>query len=708
MDDVKFDSGKIPFNNRELSWMDFNMRVLEEAMDKNNPIMERIKFLSITASNLDEFFMVRVAGAMEKMISKPDDKDSSGLKPKQILNLLTEKIHKFSDKQYTCFFKSILPTLEKTGVKFKRWDELNFEQLSYIEDYFEKVIFPVLTPLAVDTSRPFPFLLNKSLNIAVELKKNEESNFGIVQVPSILPRYVEVPCAKGKNYILLENIIIGELPRLFEEHTIKSSCTFRITRDSDLEIDEEAKNLLTEIERSIKKRKRGNLVRLEIGDKSDKDIKSFLVKMLNVNKEEIYEVKGPIDLTFLSKFYNEDWESKLKFSPIKPVNPPADFTGCENIFKSIREKDRMVYHPFESFDWVIKFVQSAAEDKDVLAIKQVLYRVSGNSPIIAALIKAAENGKQVTVLVELKARFDEENNIEWAKKLEKSGCHVIYGLAGLKTHCKVLLVVRREEDGIRRYIHLGTGNYNDTTAKFYTDIGIFTCKEKFGMDVSSLFNSLTGYSKPPEYGKLVVAPMDMRDFFERMIKNEIYNAKNNLPSGISIKVNALVDKKIIKELYKASNAGVNIRLIIRGICCLIPGVKEYSDNISVRSIVGRFLEHSRIFYFENAGDPKIYVGSADLMPRNLDRRVELVFPIDDSDLKNKTVKILEILLNDTKNARIQDNKAIYYRVDKRGKRILDSQTELFELFKKAKRENNIINNTEGIFKPLTAEDVEKI
>lgn len=707
MGNDKFDKGNMPFNNRELSWLDFNIRVLEEAIDKKNPIMERIKFLSIAASNLDEFFMVRVAGAMDKKIAKPHDKDASGLKPKHLLELLTEKIRKFSDKQYFCFFKSILPALEKTGIKFVKWDDLDLEQINYVEDYFEKIIFPVLTPLAIDTGRPFPMLSNKSLNIAVELEKDDESVFGIVQVPSILPRYFEIPGIKGKRYILLENIIIGELPRLFELHDIKSSCTFRITRDSDLEIDEDAENLLTEIEKSIKKRKRGDLVRLEIGDKTSKDIKKFLVNMLDVSKKQIYEVKGPIDLTFLSKFYNEKWDNKLKFKPIKQVNPPADFTGYDDIFKAIRNKDRMVCHPFESFDWVVKFVQAAAEDKNVLAIKQVLYRVSGNSPIIAALIRAAENGKQVTVLVELKARFDEENNVVWAKKLEKAGCHVIYGLAGLKTHCKVLLVVRKEEDCIRRYIHLGTGNYNDTTAKIYTDIGIFTCKEKFGMDVSSLFNSLTGYSRAPKYQKLVVAPHNMRDFFESMIKNEAENAKNGRPSRIIIKINALVDNKIIKELYKASEAGVEIRFIIRGICCLIPGVKGYSENITVRSIVGRFLEHSRIFYFENGGNPKIYMGSADLMPRNLDRRVEALFPIDDAELRKKTTDILDILLNDTKNARIQDNKGEYHKADRRGRKILDSQMELFELFKKEKRENSLLDNDTEIFRPLTANDIEQ-
>lgn len=705
MGEEKFDKDDMPLKNRHLSWMDFNMRVLEEAMSTSNPIMERLKFLSITASNLDEFFMIRVAEVMDKKLTKPDSKDSSGLKPKQLLGMLTSKIHKFYGKQYSCFFNQILPSLEKTGTKFLKWDDLSLEQMNYAEDYFEKIIFPVLTPLAVDMGRPFPFLSNKSLNIAVEFEKNQESLFGIVQVPSILPRYLEIPSLSGKNYILLENIIMGELSRLFELNTIKSSCTFRITRNSDIEIDEGAQNLLTEIEKSIKKRKRGDLVRLEIGNKTSKGIKKFLVNILDVGKKEIYEAGGPIDLTFLSKFYNEEGDSKLKFDKLKPVVPPADFVGCTDIFKAIREKDRMVYHPFETFDWVTNFVKAAAEDENVLAIKQVLYRVSGNSPIIAALIKAAENGKQVTVLVELKARFDEENNIGWAKKLEKAGCHVIYGLTGLKVHCKVLLVVRREGNLIRRYIHFGTGNYNDTTAKFYTDIGIFTCKEAFGRDASSLFNSLTGYSKPPEYEKLVVAPMDMRKFFKNMIENETENAKLGLPSRIVIKINAIVDSKIIKDLYLASNAGVDVKLIVRGICCLIPEVKGYSENIQVRSIVGRLLEHSRIFYFENAGNPKIYMGSADLMPRNLDRRVEILFPVDDENLRERTVDVLNILLNDTKNARIQDNKGKYHRVNKKGQ-FLDSQMELFKLFGKNKKRNNLENNIK-IFTPRTSDDIEQ-
>lgn len=662
------------YNNRELSWIDFNVRVLEEAFEKENPIMDRVNFLAITASNLDEFFMVRVAGVMEQVRTKYNKKDASNMTPQEVLAKLNVKIHAFVEKQYSCWYRSILPVLKKEDIHFINPSCMNEEQEVYISEYFNKVLFPVLTPLAVDRSRPFPLLANKSLNIAVRLtSKDGESNFAVVQVPSILPRFLELECEKGRAFVLLEDIITKNLDKLFELHDISAYCAFRVTRNSDLDIDEESEDLMQAIEKSIKKRKRGKPVRLEIIQRCDRDTKDFLVEMLGVSKKSIYEVPGPIDLTFLSKFCFVDGFEYLHFPKLIPLDPPHDFRGYDDIFEAIREKDRMVYHPYESFSSVLNLVQSAAEDPDVLAIKQALYRVSGNSPVVEALIRAAENGKQVTVLVELKARFDEENNINWAKKLEHAGCHVIYGLSGLKTHCKILLVVRREEDGIRRYLHLGTGNYNDSTAKLYTDMGLFTCREKYGIDASSLFNVLTGYSRPPEYNKFIVAPQGMRPFFIKMIKNEIQNAKRGLPSGITAKVNSLVDSKIIDLLYEASKAGVKIRLIVRGICCLVPGIKDISENITVISIVGRFLEHSRIFLFENAGEAKIYLGSADWMPRNLDRRVELVFPVEDDDLKQRLFGILEVMLKDTINARIQLPDTKYIHIDKRGKELVDSQ-----------------------------------
>ncbi len=670
---------KIPYINRELSWMDFNGRVLEEAFERENPIMERIRFLAITASNLDEFFMVRVAGVKEQVNSDYRGEDPSGLKPKQLLPLLSQKIHAFTEKQYSCWYRSIMPALRKSDISFILPEEMSPDQLRFISDYFGKVLFPVLTPLAVDTSRPFPLLANKSLNIAVRLKGEEDSYFAVVQVPSILSRFLEVPSTRGKTYVLLENVIMYKLEELFELSDIQSACPFRMTRNSDLDIDEESEDLLIEIQKSIKKRKRGKPVRLELMQKCDAETREFLIDMLDVSEDEIYELPGPLDLTFFSKFASIPEFKNLCFQPIEPVYPPADFWGYNDIFEAIREKDRMVHHPYESFDIVVDFVRRAAEDKNVLAIKQTLYRVSGHSPIVAALITAAENGKQVTVLVELKARFDEENNILWAKKLEEAGCHVIYGLAGLKTHCKILLVVRRDEDGIRRYLHMGTGNYNDSTAKIYTDIGVFTCKEPYGTDASSLFNVLTGYSRPPEYNRFVVAPHGMRSFFRRMIEKEIENSRQGLPCGITAKVNSLVDPDIIELLYKASQANVPVRLLVRGICCLIPGLPWTSENITVYSIVGQLLEHSRIFRFENGGNPKIYMGSADWMQRNLDRRVELIFPIEEEDLRQRAFAILDLMLSDNINARIMQSDTVYAHIDKRGKAPCNCQIEFSRL-----------------------------
>ena len=670
---------KLPYYNRELSWMDFNARVLEEATKKENPLMERLRFLAITGSNLDEFFMVRVAGVKAQVNSNYKSKNDFDLTPQALLPLLEEKAHKFMERQYSCLHRSIGPAMAKQGLRFLRCQDMTPEQLDYISQYFRQILFPVLTPLAVDGSRPFPMLANKTLNIAVYLKskeRKEEKNFAIVQVPSILPRFLELPSQEGRAFTLLEDIIIYKLDELFELHEIKAACPFRITRDSDLEIDEEAEDFMSEVKKSIKRRKRGRPVRLELLLHCDKSIRSFLIDMLKIKKSEIYEVPGPLDLTFLSKFAGIKGCEDLCFKPITPV-PAADFWGYDDLFAAIREKDRLVHHPYESFDCVVKFIEQAAEDEDVLAIKQTLYRVSGNSPIIAALIKAAENGKQVTVLVELKARFDEENNINWANKLEKAGCHVIYGLQGLKTHCKIALVVRREEDGIRRYLHLGTGNYNDSTAKIYTDMGLFTCNSQYGADASSLFNVITGYSRPPEYQHFVVAPHGMRSFFVRRIKEETENAKKGLPCGITAKVNSLVDPEIIGLLYQASQAGVPVKLVVRGICCLIPGLPGVSENITVISIVGQLLEHSRIFRFENAGDPKIYMGSADWMPRNLDRRVELVFPIEEEDLKQRAFEILDTFLQDNTNARMMLPDTTYKHVDRRGKTAFSCQLTFY-------------------------------
>ena len=674
--------------DRELSWLDFNARVLEEAYEKENPLMERMRFLAITASNLDEFMMVRVAGVMDVAESGRKKLYSSGLTPQELLPMLDKKIRDFVDRQYSCLSRSILPQLEKAGIRFVRVSDLTPEQLVHIDAYFDKVLFPVLTPMAVDRSRPFPRLANKSLNIVVHLREKQENEpkpkkkgkksddreaFAVVQVPSILPRFLELPevkledGSKQRSFVLLEDIIIRHMASLFELHEIVSCSLFRLTRDSDLSIDEESDDFLAEIKASIKKRKSGRPVRLEVHTSCDPDSLAFLEEMLPIEEAKVIKVPGPLDLTLFSKFASISGSAAMSYEPIVPVPVPADFVGYEDIFSAIRAHDCMVHHPYESFDVVVNFVRAAAEDPDVLAIKQTLYRVSGNSPIVAALEKAAENGKQVTVLVELKARFDEENNIHWAQKLEKAGCHVVYGLSGLKTHCKILLVVRREEDGIRRYVHMGTGNYNDSTARIYTDIGVMTCKEPYGSDASSLFNVLTGYSRPPRYNRFVTAPIDMRPFFQEMIEGEITAASQGLPSGITAKVNSLVDPDIIELLYKASQAGVPIKLIVRGICCLIPGVPGLSENITVHSIVGQLLEHSRIFKFECGGKPRIWMGSADWMQRNLDHRVELVFPIE-AELQDRAEEILEVMWNDNVNTRVMQPDASYQLVDRRGSR----------------------------------------
>ena len=669
-----------PYTNRELSWLDFNARVLEEAYEKENPILERCKFLGITASNLDEFFMVRVAGLQEQVRSGYKEPDPAGLTPSAQLRRLEEAVHAFVERQYNCFARSLLPQLKKQGITLPGTEELTPDQRDFIAEYFEKVLFPVLTPLAVDRSRPFPMLSNKSLNLGLRLKKDGETAFAVVQVPSILPRLVELPSEKGRAFILQEALLSLHLGDLFELHDIDAAASFRVTRNGDLSIDEEAEDLLIEIQQSIKKRKRGKPVRLELSRHCDRELREFLTEMLHVDERDIYEVPGPLDLTFCFKLSGLD--DRLRLPPVTPVTP-ADFWGVADPFEAIRERDRFVHHASESFDCVVDFVRRAAEDPDVLAIKQTLYRVSGQSPIIAALMKAADNGKQVTVLVELKARFDEENNIHWALKLEEAGCHVLYGLAGLKTHCKILLVVRREEDGLRRYLHLGTGNYNDSTARLYTDMGMFTCRESYGADASSLFNVLTGYSRPPQYSRLVAAPEGMRPFFYRMIEKEIQNASHGLPSGIFAKVNSLVDPAVIARLYEASQAGVPVTLVVRGICCLVPGLPGISSHIRVFSIVGQLLEHSRIFRFENGGNSKLYLGSADLMPRNLDRRVELLFPVEDEDIRRRVDEAIGLFLADTVNARELHADGTYELPDRRGRQAVNSQLELYRLAREA-------------------------
>ena len=646
------------FYNRELSWLGFNYRVLSEARDKNIPLMERLKFLSITASNLDEFFMIRVASLKDMVHAKYTKKDIAGLTPKEQLAIISTGTHELVEKQYNTYNRSFLPALKHNGLTIvTQYEALNAEQAEYVDRYFMREVYPVLTPMAVDSSRPFPLIRNKSLNIAALLmdkKRKDTIDFATVQVPSVLPRIVTIPSEKeGETcIILLEQIIEKNIQKLFLNYKVLDATPYRVMRNADLTIDEdEAADLLIEIERQLKKRQWGEAIRLEVEQGIDKRLLKILKKELQIQQEDIFTIRGPLDLTFLMKVYGMDGFDHLKEEPYTP-QPPKGLDMDGDLFEQIRQKDILLHHPYETFDPVVNFVRLAAKDPDVLAIKQTLYRVSSNSPIIASLAQAAENGKQVTVLVELKARFDEENNIVWARKLEKAGCHVIYGLVGLKTHSKITLVVRREEEGIRRYVHLGTGNYNDSTAKLYTDMGMFTCKRAYGEDATAVFNMLSGYSEPLSWNKLALAPTWLRTRFVELINRERDYAAMGKPARIVAKMNSLCDAGIINALYEASAAGVQIELIIRGICCLKQGVPGMSETIQVRSIVGTFLEHSRIFYFENDGSPEIYMGSADWMPRNLDKRVEILFPVEDPDLKKEIIHILHTQLADNTKAHL--------------------------------------------------------
>ena len=620
--------------------------------------MERLKFLSITASNLDEFFMIRVASLKDMVHAKYTKKDIAGLTPKEQLAIISTGTHELVEKQYNTYNRSFLPALKHNGLTIvTQYEALNAEQAEYVDRYFMREVYPVLTPMAVDSSRPFPLIRNKSLNIAALLmdkKRKDTIDFATVQVPSVLPRIVTIPSEKEGDtcIILLEQIIEKNIQKLFLNYKVLDATPYRVMRNADLTIDEdEAADLLIEIERQLKKRQWGEAIRLEVEQGIDKRLLKILKKELQIQQEDIFTIRGPLDLTFLMKVYGMDGFDHLKEEPYTP-QPPKGLDMDGDLFEQIRQKDILLHHPYETFDPVVNFVRLAAKDPDVLAIKQTLYRVSSNSPIIASLAQAAENGKQVTVLVELKARFDEENNIVWARKLEKAGCHVIYGLVGLKTHSKITLVVRREEEGIRRYVHLGTGNYNDSTAKLYTDMGMFTCKRAYGEDATAVFNMLSGYSEPLSWNKLALAPTWLRTRFVELINRERDYAAMGKPARIVAKMNSLCDAGIINALYEASAAGVQIELIIRGICCLKQGVPGMSETIQVRSIVGTFLEHSRIFYFENDGSPEIYMGSADWMPRNLDKRVEILFPVEDPDLKKEIVHILHTQLADNTKAHL--------------------------------------------------------
>lgn len=707
------------YTNRELSWIQFNYRVLEEARDKSNPLFERLKFLSITSSNLDEFFMVRVASLKDMVNAGYKKPDIAGMTPKEQLSAISEALHEFTQTQYSTYNRSLLPLLAKEHITvLTSFEQMNDEEASFADNFFMEKVYPVLTPMAVDASRPFPLIRNKSLNIAALIKTKNQSEeemepeleFATVQVPSVMGRIVQLPCTEGVKLILLEEIIRRNISKLFLNYDVISTAAYRIERNADLSIDEEeAEDLLQEIEKQLKQRQWGEAIKLEVSEEIDKYLLKYLKKELAISDEEIYKIQGPLDLTFLMKLYGMEGFDAFKQPKYKPQRCPQIDPEL-SIFDNIKKGDIFLHHPYITFDPVVNFIKEAAVDPKVLAIKQTLYRVSGNSPIVAALAKAAENGKQVTVLVELKARFDEEHNIVWAKMLEKAGCHVIYGLRGLKTHSKITLIVRDEEDGICRYVHLGTGNYNDATAKLYTDCGIMTCNRMIGEDATAVFNMLSGYSEPESWNQLAVAPLWLRGKFLSWIKRETEFAKSGRPAYIIAKMNSLCDKGIIAALYEASAAGVKIDLIIRGICCVKTGIPGVSENIRVRSIVGTFLEHSRIFCFGNGGNEEIYMGSADWMPRNLDRRVEITFPVLDPSVRAKVRHILEVELEDTVRARIMkmDESGQYERIDKRGKEIVDSQ----DVFcKEAEAESVRDDENEGlqkqrVFEPLTAEDAQ--
>ena len=668
--------------NRELSWLKFDDRVLSEARDKNLPLFERLKFLSITSSNLDEFYMVRVASLKDQVHADYEKKDIAGMTPKEQLKEISSQTHELVNVQYNTLNRSLLPALEKAGFHLMaRHEDLNQEQQEYVDRYFEDNVYPVLTPMAMDSSRPFPLIRNKTLNIGAliskrDKKKGKESTvFATVQVPSVLPRVIQIPSVKENDttVILLEEVIEKNIGELFLGYDVVCAHPYRIMRNADLTIDEDgAEDLLVEIQKQLKKRQWGEVIRMEVEEKTDERLLDILKTEFEIKDEDIFYINGPLDLTMLMKVYGVEGYEEYKAKKHVPAPVPA-FRNDKDIFQVIREGDVFLHHPYMSFDPVVNFVRQAAKDPDVLAIKQTLYRVSGNSPIIAALAQAAENGKQVSVLVELKARFDEENNIVWAKMLEKAGCHVIYGLVGLKTHSKITLVVRREETGIRRYVHLATGNYNDSTAKLYTDCGIFTCDERYGEDATAVFNMLSGYSEPKSWNRLVVAPIWMKDRFLKLINREAEMAQKGIPAFIVAKMNSLCDRKIIAALYRASACGVHIYLLVRGICCLKVGVPGVSENIHVRSSVGDFLEHSRIFYFHNGGNEEIFMGSADWMPRNLDRRVEIVFPVEDEEIKKEIKHILDVEFKDNVKAHILQPDGTYEKMNRRGKAKVNSQ-----------------------------------
>jgi polyphosphate kinase len=687
--------------NRELSWLQFNRRVLEEAQDPSVPLLERLKFLAIFSSNLDEFYMVRVGNIQQKMQAGIEHVSGADRMPPRVqLERISQVVGELVAAQYRCVGEEVLPTLEAKGIVIRKAGTLAGEDLRYVQDLFRREIFPVLTPLATDPAHPFPHLLNKSLNLAVTLRRpgDPEPLYAVVQVPGVLPRFVQLPSSdpnrngtEGPVYAFtpLEEVIRQNLGDLFPGMELRAAAAFRVTRDSEYEIDDEGiEDLLRAIEAQVKARRRGHATRLEIEADASADLEQFLTTALDLDPPDVFRIRGPLDLTGLFQIYGLSGFPELRDLPFVPAPVPA-FAQAANPWAAFRGRDVLVHHPYESFGPVVDFIEAAADDDRVLAIKQTLYRTSSDSPIVRALQRAADRGKQVTAVIELKARLDEERNILWAKELEKAGVHVVFGFVGLKTHCKVALVVRRDEDNtIRRYVHLASGNYNPQTARLYTDIGFFTTNPDFADDASALFNYLTvGYAGLPQWRKLIVAPSRLQTAMLEKIEREAANAAAAKPAQILAKLNGLLEPAVVKALYRASQAGVKINLVCRGICSLRPGIPGVSENVRVVSIVDRFLEHSRIFYFENGGQPEVFTGSADWMDRNLSRRVEVVFPVEQPDLKQRLIdEILKTTLADNVKARELLPDGSYRRVvPAEGEPRVRSQQRFLELAEAAGR-----------------------
>jgi polyphosphate kinase len=673
------------FFNRELSWIAFNERVLDQAFSEKYPLLERTRFLSFVSSNLDQFYEIRVAGLMQKVDAGITRPSLDGSQPKELLEEVRNRAHAMSQREYSCWRDVLKPALAKEKIAFKEIEELNKSEFTWLRAYFRREVFPVLTPLAVDPTHPFPLILNKSLNLFVSLrnlrKKQASPLKAVVQVPRILPRLVRIE-AEGSSdtFVFLSDVVRHFVSDLFPGHEALGAWAFRITRNSHLYVDEEeVENLLLSIEDELHNRRRGAAVRLEIDDSIDKDVLDYLLKSLNLSEQDVLKINGPINLYRLMKLADLVDRDDLKFSPYEAF-VPHQLAIRENLFDQISKNDHLLHHPYDSFSPIVEFLRQAAIDPEVFAIKLTIYRTSGDSPIVKALMDAAQNGKQVTAMVELKARFDEEANVQWSRKMEEVGVHVVYGLAGLKTHCKCCLVVRREGKKLKRYAHLGTGNYNPSTAKTYTDYSLFTAKAAFTSDMANLFNTLTGYTRKPVFKKLLVAPFNLHESMMQKIQHESMMAKRGKETRIIIKVNSLIDPQIIQLLYEASQAGVKVDLIVRGICGLIPGVKGLSENIQVRSLLGRFLEHSRVYYFKNSPvGENTYLGSPDWMPRNFFRRVEVVFPVEEAKMQEEIVQTMEDILSDNSMATELRQNGKYVAAPKRRKKAFTVQDHLISL-----------------------------